>query len=149
MQAAIAFIIKYWKPITSVLAIVVSFAFGHFTGPTKIVTNTVTVQVEHKQEDVKTDTHQVQVKKPDGTTTTTTDTKTDDSTNTNIQDSTKTTNDIVKQPNTNISVLAGLDTKGANLVYGLSVTRTLLGPITAGIWANTSRTVGLSLGISF
>ena len=149
MSTVIQFIIKYWKPITSVLALLATFIFGHYTAPTKIVTNTVTVQVEHKQEDAKTKTIIVEVQKPDGTKTTTTETNVDDRTNTNITDKDTTTNNIVKQPSTNISALAGLDTKGANIVYGVSVNRNLVGPFTAGAWILTSRVIGVSIGVNF
>lgn len=53
---------------------------------------------------------------------------------------------------TNISALAGYDfthVRALTPVYGVSVTREVLGPITVGAFGLTNGVVGISLGVSF
>ncbi len=50
----------------------------------------------------------------------------------------------------NISALIGTDPLNSfKPLYGLSVTKQFLGPITVGAWGLTNSTVGLSIGINF
>lgn len=51
---------------------------------------------------------------------------------------------------TNVSALASVDTARAFVpVYGVSITRELVGPITIGAFGFTNGVVGLSVGINF
>jgi len=128
------------------LALVAAFAAGRYLTPTKVETKIVTVEVEKKHEETKTKT--TTVKKPDGTTTTTTesDTKVDTNTTTNSKSDT-----IVehKVGTLNISALAGADVTIPRLVYGLSVTKSIIGPVTIGLWGLSNKTVGGSIGFQF
>lgn len=154
------------KIIALAVSYVVVAAVGRYTVSEKIVTVTKTVEVEKKHEDDKTDekknTHVKKViqttKKPDGTITRTT-TVTDDST-----DDTKTNDTIATTDNkqtdsittitkgsdkVTISALGGWDLTQGKLVYGVSATKPILGPITVGAWALTNPSFGISLGLQF
>lgn len=54
-------------------------------------------------------------------------------------------------PKVNVSALAGVDTTSSILkpVYGISVSKEFIGPITVGAYGLTNGTVGLSLGVNF
>lgn len=58
---------------------------------------------------------------------------------------------LVLQPvkRNNVSALAGIDAHTLTPIYGISATRQLVGPITAGAFALTNGVLGLSVGISF
>ena len=130
--------------------ILVSFAFGRFSAPTKVVTQIKTVEVEKKVSDTEDHKKVVIVQQPDGTkTTTVTDDKsTKQKEDTQVaQESTKTvTRDSGR---TSISALAGLQITGGVPVYGASLTRNVLGPITLGGFGFTNGLVGVSIGLSF
>lgn len=49
----------------------------------------------------------------------------------------------------NISGLAGLDTLDKRLVYGASINKEVLGPVTLGAYGLTNGVLGLSIGINF
>ena len=132
-----------------------TFAAGRYSVPTKpdihTVTNTTTI--EDKQTDKNT--HKV--------TTITEDCKTGKKVTVITEDTTSQTKkdqDIVtkvdqsttqpKRSSINISALASLDTgRGFMPVYGVSVNKEVLGPITAGIFGLTNGTVGISIGVNF
>ncbi len=84
----------------------------------------------------------VTVKKPDGTTTTTE----------KIDSKTKTNTVIVPpRPKLNVSVLVANDFSKNSLqpLYGVSISKEVLGPVTAGAFALTNGTIGVSIGINF
>lgn len=138
------------KVIISVIVLITTFAVGRYSAPEKVRVEVKTVEVEKivtKVVHVKTTT----TEKPDGTkeTTTVVDSRTDSSTNTKNTES-KTEQTISKKM-MNASVLSGLNLSSNNpgLVYGLSVSGNLLGPITVGSWGLTNSTFGVSLGLNF
>lgn len=102
-----------------------------------------------------TQTHQVSVseKTPDGTTkiTTTTDTSTVKKVDTITDTDTHITQDVIppKIDTLNVSILVGLDVSRQTPVYGASITKQVLGPITVGAFGLTNGSVGGSIGISF
>lgn len=136
------------------LAIVLVFALGlsigRFATPTKVETKTVTVEVEHKAEDKKVDKVTTITVKPDGTKTTTITDKTETTTKTDVSDI-KTSSKLVenKHSDLNISVLAGVDITNPKIIYGASVTKGIIGPVSIGIWGLTNGTVGASVGLNF
>lgn len=151
----------------AIVIILVSFAAGRYTVPTKttVETKTVTQTKEDKNTQVDTDkdqhvqTIQVQVKKPDGTVVTTTRTERDTDTKQEMKQDDKTDTASTTQTKTetvrlggnlNVLVTAGVDvTSPTGLVYGLSLSRPILGPILIGAWGMTNKTVGFSLGLQF
>ena len=64
--------------------------------------------------------------------------------------STSTTVTVIP-PKTNISVLVANDFSQsvAKPIYGLSVTREVLGPVTVGVFGFTNSTIGVSIGYNF
>lgn len=139
-----------------VASILVSFACGRYTVQAPEVKTTETVQQDVKKDvDKDTNTHQVEVKvqKPDGTvqTTITTDTSTTAKVDTNVTTNTQIKQDVIppKTNTLNVSVLAGLDFARQTPVYGASVSKQLLGPITIGAFGLTNGIIGGSIGLNF
>lgn len=84
-----------------------------------------------------------ETKKPDGTTNTTTTTTEDKK-----QAATHNESKPVVQSTTSIHALAGMDVN-FKPVYGLEVSKQLLGPIEVGAWGMTNGTIGISVGVRF
>jgi hypothetical protein len=139
------------KKIIMILALtVVTYAFGRYSAPTKVVTETKVVEVEKKQDNKTTDkgvkrnrkTVTVVVTKPDGSreeTTTVTenyeaDTKTKDKSVVDSSTSTDSRTETTRPGSrTRISGLAGFSPfASAPPVYGGHVTTSVLGPINMG-----------------
>jgi len=151
------------QAIIGVVALIVAFALGRYTLPAKVITEIKTVEVEKKVNDTKTDDQKhektviVDVKAPDGTETKTTtitddtDTKTDSASS----DNTNTTKTDSKEVVYNTSKLTIAALAGANIsslstpLYGGSVSKQILGPISVGVWGLNNGIVGASVGISF
>lgn len=137
------------KVFISIAALAVAYASGHYFSPEKIKTEVRTVEVEKIVTKVVHQTITIH-EKPDGTkdTTIVTDANTNSTTNKESKDATKEV--TVSKDRFNISVLAG-STFPLNLsspIYGISVNRNILGPLTAGIFGMTNSTVGISLGLN-
>lgn len=151
------------KVIISVVAIATSFAFGRWSAPEKIKTEIKTVEVEKKTDDKQTDNKDhktitiIETTKPDGTKTKTTtitddrDNKSEDKSTDDLSKTTDQTKEVSKSSSPiTVSVLAGLDISSPAVpIYGLSITRPILGPITLGVFGMTNRTGGLSVGLTF
>lgn len=144
-----------YQIIIGALALLVAFAVGRFLAPTKVKTEVKTVYVEKKTEDQKVQKHiqTVIVQKPDGSKETkiteddNSDTKTAESNQTVKQEDKEVIRGTGK---TYIAALAGLSISNfGQPVYGASVARSVLGPITVGAWGLTNGTAGLSVGLSF
>lgn len=107
-------------------------------------TKTVTVEKEVVKTDVQTITHTVTL--PNGSVDTTT-TTTDHSQTTLNKDQVA----VVKAKNLNVSALVANDfsTSIIRPVYGVSVSKEVLGPVTVGVFGLTSGVVGVSLGLNF
>lgn len=139
-----------------VASILVSFACGRYTVQApEVKTSKNTEQDVKKEADKDTQTHEVsvEVKKPDGTiqVTTTTDTTTIAKVDTSVQTDTQFKQDVIppKTNTLNVSLLVGLDITRQAPVYGGSLTKQLLGPITIGAFGLTNGTVGGSIGLNF
>jgi len=151
-----------------VVVISASYAFGRYTAPVKIKTETKIVEVEKKVEskkqDVSKDTHKtttiVVERDPSGKTKETTiiDEKTDYDKKTNKDtvdeklNSSDTKKEVEKEKgHTTIFAMTGVDmnNKSNGLAYGLGVNRTVFGPVTIGLWGLTNGIVGCSAGLEF
>lgn len=147
---------------------VLLFAAGRYSAPTRVITETKIVTVEKKVTDTKTktdiDQHKkteiVTIRHPDGTVEThtiiTDDRQIAKGTDTKTKEETSKSSDTKKEvvrssdPVT-IALLAGTKLPLGPLsqpVYGVCVSKPVLGPIAVGVWGMNDRTVGLSLGIS-
>lgn len=158
------------KVITSVIVITSAFALGRYTVPTKVITETKIVEVEKKTEDKKQDvekntkkrTETTETVKPNGEKTTTTvvteetntDKKTDKISTTDKTTDSESKKEVVSgQDKVTISLLGGVqlfNNNGINsLVYGLGISKPVLGPITIGAFGFNDGRVGCSLGLTF
>lgn len=145
-----------------------SFAVGRYTTPVQIKTETKIVEVEKKtnvsDSDKKKERHKktttIEETLPDGTkrkTTVVTDDTQSDSQKHDSSSSETSKSETDKKEVTNrtslvtISALGGASISLGNvpLIYGASITKPVLGPITIGIWGLSNSTAGLSLGLSF
>lgn len=155
------------KIILTIVCLTVSFAFGRYSAPTTVKTETKVVEVD-KKKDTKTSETDInkhketvvkEVTHPDGTkeviTTVTEDTVASRDTKEKSKETKSKDTDITKEVTRssgrlNISVLAAIDTTQLSTpVYGLSVTRDVIGPISIGLFGFTNKTIGASLGLSF
>lgn len=141
------------------LAVLISFAVGRWASPTKTIieTKVVTVEVEKKQTDIEQ--HKkvtiVDAKKPDGTetkTTVITDDKDTKSSETDQKSSSETTKKETDRSSSKVTVsaLAALNISAPGVpIYGVAVTKPILGPLTVGIFGLSNSTAGVSVGLTF
>jgi hypothetical protein len=135
-----------------ILLLLVAFAIGRYTTQATVITKTVTKTDEtqhlneHQHETI------VEKKSPDGTDTvvTTIDSAQSDTvqTDTITQSQTKT---VTGSSKINLSALAttNIHSPFGAPAYGLSVSKEVAGPITAGLFGLSNGTVGISIGINF
>lgn len=148
--------LKY-KILISVIALAAAFAFGRYSNQQPEVKTAETKKLDDTKQVVKEDRTQttiVTTKSPDGTIKTTTTVKNNVETTTkDVKETTdsKQTDTIPPKTNTlNVSALIAIDVKNPLIpVYGVSVTKQVLGPITAGAFGLTSGLVGVSIGLNF
>lgn len=142
------------------------YSIGRYFAPAKItekivekeVIKTVEVIKEVKVENKDVKTKIVIEEKPDGTKTTTTEiedkTKTDTTTDTAKTDESTKTKDTFKEtvfakPQWRIGVLGGVSASSLNftetprLVYGGLIEKRIFGPVSAGVWATSSKDIGV------
>ncbi len=122
------------------------YAGGRYVQPANIVTQIkeITKTVEIVKHDTTTTTHET--KHPDGTIDTDTTVVNHDidmshSNNSKVTESFK--------PQWKASALAGYNLSTFEKVYGAQVDRRIIGPVFAGIWANTNHSGGLSVSLEF
>jgi hypothetical protein len=136
------------------VALLAAFAFGRHSAtfaPTTTVAETKKEVEKEINKEVRENTVIVHEKQPDGKETTTTiinkETKTVTNETKNTESSTKT---VVKRSLTTVNGLIGTSVNDLNQrIYGISVTREVLGPVTVGVWGLTNGTAGVSVGLSF
>lgn len=147
-------------------ALVLAFAAGRFLAPTKVKTETKIVEVEKKTKESESEKNRhkettiVEVTHPDGSKTTTT---------TIIEDSqanhkTSETDQIArKETDTKEITYSGqkvhvMGMAGSSVpadlhqlapVYGLSVSKDILGPVSVGAFGFTNKVYGVSVGLNF
>lgn len=139
------------KIILGLVALTIAFAIGRYTKRQDVIINKET-EIEKNKEKEK-DKHKVTVivKTPDGKETTTI---TEDTT-TREKETQKTVDKLYQEIKSrhnliNVSALVGNDGfKSLTPVYGISVSKEILGPITVGAWGMTNSSVGLSVGLNF
>lgn len=134
--------IRYLVLLAAVSAILGAGIYKHFA---PVQTKTVETTKEVVRTDVQTVIKTVRL--PNGqeeTTTTVVD-------HTITKDTASKTAVVVKAPTINVSALVANDFSTGSLkpLYGISVSKELLGPITVGAFGLTNGTIGLSLGINF
>jgi len=151
------------KIITGIVIVATAFAFGRYSAPERVRTEVKTVEVEKKTETKESNTNRhketttVTITKPDGSTETTTKTTEDTNLKTDsklVDDTTKssdTTKEVTRGGNKlSIAALSGINySKPDQLIYGASVSKELIGPITLGAFGLTDKTVGISIGLNF
>lgn len=130
------------------------FALGRFSASQVQTTKVVNTNLEEqKNKSVHTQTTTITTKEPNGEvkTTTTTDIVANTEVNKKEEITSKIEQAPIKQSKLNVSALLAVNTQHALDIpqYGLSVTKQVLGPITAGIWALNNGTIGLSVGMDF
>lgn len=138
--------------IISVL-LLVSFAAGRYSVSNPTVKTEVTKNTE---EAVKTNkvTHKVTTitKDPSGKDITTITEDTASNTDKVIDSTTTEKQTIVpaKRNSVNVSALASVNfTRSSMPVYGASVSKEIIGPITVGVFGLTDSTIGVSIGLNF
>lgn len=157
--------LKY-RIIICVTVVATAFAFGRYSAPATIKIETKTVEVEKKAVDkessIKVDTKKTTVKKtikkPDGTLETTITVVVDNSKQKDKKDKTvaveEKTIEIKKEvtkasDKVTISVLGGVNLNKVGMLYGASISKPILGPITVGVWGLSDASVGASVGLTF
>lgn len=155
------------KKIAAVLVYtLVIFAVGRYTASVKIkessseakkTDTTITKNVDLTK-NTHTETTQTERVLPDGTKETTIKIVKDDSLGKSIDThadkkstDTKAEDKTIErgQDKVNISLLGGYDFTNTKTVYGMSVVKPILGPISCGLWGLNNATVGASIGLSF
>ena len=135
-----------------------AFAAGRYSVSQKTIsTKEGIISDDKKKEDAETHTvtHTVTVVKPDGNSVTTTDTQTNISDKQIDTDDTKTSisqvTSIAARSTINISALAGVNANNLSQVpiYGISISKEVLGPITAGLYGLNNGILGVSIGVNF
>lgn len=152
------------KFVIIITVLIVTFAVGRYTAPEKVKIETRTVEVEKKQKSVDIDrdrnkkTTTKTIIKPDGTKVITS--VTEDNTATNIKSksnseaikASETVKEVIKSSSkTHLSALAGINPfkldNGPD--FGASASRTILGPISIGLFGFKSGMCGGSVGVEF
>lgn len=153
--------------VSVLVAFIVGVAVGRGAVPVKVTDTEKRVVDTAKTEVVKSDLNRdkhrettvTETVAPDGVKTTVTktveDTKTDKDV---VKGSTEATRAVEEKSHVavaagakvTVSFLAGVPVTGPySPVYGLSITKPVLGPITLGLWGFTSQVAGFSLGLTF
>lgn len=156
------------KIIIATISLITAFAFGRYSVPERVKIETKIVEVEKKTSDKNSEAERNKKKttetketvKPDGTRETTT--KTTEETEVSKKNNEHSTDETSKnsesskevisgQSKTSLNVLAGVKANDitGGLIYGVSVTKPILGPISIGIWGLTNSTIGASVGLLF
>lgn len=145
------FIKKHWEALTGLIMLGAAFGAGWYLTPAKVETHTVTIEVEHKDEDTKTNTVIVEKIDPNGTINRTTTTNNETKTTTDRENSI--THDKIVTTNKSdriISLLSGVDLDDGNtLIFGAAVTQRVIGPFSIGLWGLSNKTIGASVGFEF
>lgn len=143
------------KVLASIVVIAASFAFGRYSAPSDSIKTVETNQTDTQtQKDTETKKTTTITEDTTGKKTTvinedtTTTTKKDKQSNTTVDQSVTPTNkDIL-----NVSALIasdGFSLSNITPVYGLSVTKNFIGPVTMGAFGLTNKTIGVSFGLNF
>ena len=136
------------------IAVVIAVLFGTSYRTEKVTEENKTKTVD-TDKDIHKETTTTTTVSPDGTKkevkTVVEDTKTVKHVDKKTDTVTQETKEPVYQDKVNISLLAGVS-KGSTLnplIFGASVSKPILGPITVGIWGFTDLSCGVSIGVQF
>lgn len=146
-----------------ILGLAIAYAAGMYTDrvvETKVTkiqsTKTESQELDKKDKNTHKVTKTVTIKAKDGssTTTVTTDTTTEvkdiDKKESETLKKSKTVTDTKSAGKLNISLLASYDLMNPKVpAVGLSVSKEVLGPVTAGVWGLNSGIIGISIGLDF
>ncbi len=154
------------KAFISIAAVLTAFAFGRYSVPLTEKTETRTAAMEQTQTDITataardrhTDTVITETRKPDGTVEKRTEIKAETQT---VTERSRQETDVASQVSdiktektrqasqVHLSALAGFSVHDLTApVYGGSVSKEVLGPISVGFWGLSSGVVGASVGVS-
>lgn len=120
------------------ISVTIAFAVGRYTKPAEVVTKEVEVVKKDVVTVVRT------VKSPDGTVVRERRTEDRSETNTSREVEVKS-----HTPEWKAALMAGYSFKQGREVYGASIQKNFIGPISLGAWGLSDGTVGLSVGIEF
>lgn len=127
-----------YKIVIAISILLLAFAVGRYTAPKSVSTS----ETQIVDNTIK---HTTIVKTPDGHETTTIDEHT-----TEHETQRQTETIIPKRSTVNISALIGTElTHGIQPLYGLSVSKEVLGNITAGVYGLNNGILGVSIGLNF
>lgn len=149
-----------WKLALVAVALLSAFAFGRWSSPEKVVIKKEVVEVEKKtsnsDKDGKKDVETHIIEHPDGTKETIITSHSEwekhHSSSTDNSTSTKDEKVVVSSSSkVTLSLLGGVNVNslGSAPLWGASLTKPILGPITVGAWGVSNGTVGASLGLTF
>lgn len=128
------------------ICLALGLAIGRYTNRG---TASVTDTVKDKQVSADTKKITVVITAPDGKKTTTETTEVD----THVSTDTKKSVEVTVKPVTpviNFSALAGVEMNNKyQPLYGISVSKEIIGPVTGGLWALSNGTLGVSIGVNF
>lgn len=141
------------KVLIGIIACASVFAAGRFSAPEKIKTVTIEIEKKTTTADTTKEVHRkiTTIERPDGTreTIVTEDTTSENKSSTTDDKSLTSSKEITKGSNTTILALVGVDFSTPGIMYGASISRPVLGPISIGVWALTNKTAGLGIGLAF
>lgn len=146
--------------IIAAISLVTAFAVGRWSAPDKIKIQTVEVEKKTEDKKVDVDDHKLttvtEVDKPDGTKTKTTvisDVKDTQVADKKVDDLTKTESKEIDKSSSKltVSMLAGINVTNPTgaPIYGASISKPILGPITVGLFGFQNGMAGASIGLTF
>lgn len=147
-----------WKVLISIVALTTAFAAGRWTTPVKIKTEIKTVTVKEKVKGTEKEIHRettiTETTYPDGrkevkTVIVEDSTKSTTSKENTNKDKTENQETTYATAKVTISALGGFNLSDPTPVYGASISKPILGPITIGAWGLSNKTLGASLGLTF
>lgn len=125
------------------------FSFGYYEGhkSVQIASSATITEVKDKEVDKHVETVTTKDREGNVKIVTTVDTVAR-STDNRRSDTVTTVTTVKALPKTNVSLLGGYDFQQKELIYGLSITKEVYGPLTVGVFGLNNKTAGLSVGIS-
>ena len=130
------------------------FIAGRSTAPVKIHEVTTEVVKQHEQQDSDSKKHItiIETTQPDGSKRKVTEVNQETKTDTTVQTDTN-----IKRESTTTFSAGSIHIQGliggyipfSAPIYGLSVSKQFIGPLSIGIWGLSDKTVGVSVGITF
>lgn len=135
---------------TGIALILVAFAAGRASVMKDTTKSTTIDQEEQKSKNTHTQTTTTTIKAPNGEVKTVTTTDTVSNTEiTKKEVVTKNEQVVSKNKTLNVSALISVSNIMDRPNYGISVSKEVMGPITAGVWGLNNGMLGLSVGINF